>query len=1252
MNGHWSASFFFNEMRGFMGFNGISSNTVLRTTNGGTTWTGVTLSPPLQSGIVHPVTDIWFRDSLTGWMTMWSSTGVDPALWHTTDGGSTWLGMPGLSQMHYASSVRQTPTELLVTEHPIINGSGNLVGGGLWSSTDSGGTWNYRPGVRNIGLEFFNGLYGISTAYRAPFLYTNNGGQTWNAASAPDNFVHEAWSAYPWKKAGIFIAVPEDSGGTASKVYRTRKFTNGYLWDPPKVQLNFATTGHIAGVDNVIYICNSGQFGAATPGFYRSMDTGNTWISVGGPTTDQDTRFSVTGCGDVVYAFDKSGEIYKTNNGGGGPPIPQCVFINKDSLGTLISLVCDSAHNKFWLHNTNYDGVFIQDLRIIDTIRKPWRSGSVYYDSIPPPYASLNVGDSLLIDLGWRPRLMIDSTGSDSAVLRVIFTVPYLNYRFDTVFLPLKLKALSSSPSFTLSATGIQADSVSPCVPFDTMMSMTNTGCDTLVITNANVSILSPWSLSDSAGKPLALPIKLAPNQSTKYLLTVSPNGTKGIQDSLKVKMHYQGHDSIATVLLHVSGKYVQAVASTQTPMQFDSLATCTSFDSLVVITNAGCSSVQLTAADVTGSDWTIVDTNGNAISYPIVIPPGTHGVLKLRFAPKLTGPKSAKLTLHILNGATNSTSTIQLDGKGVDAGTFAYLRSFDLGPVSICNTRDTSIVFRNTTCGQISLRAVQAFGNYAVIDSGILPRDIPKGGAQQLHLRFTPNGKSVQDGKIIVFYMIDGNIVEDTITLTGIGASGASTFEMRPQTTKLDFGATTECGTDSTVTFKIYNNGNCDTMRVTSVTLDGTLLPAFGTTSSMTLPAALRPAPLTNDTLTVTISTVQLVAGSYNGSLHIQYMLADGSTHSVDIPTAVSITGGPHFLVLDTKPIDFGAISGCTAHDTTIMISDTGCAALSVTERTLTGTGFTLVERGDSLIVVKPGEKIPIHIHFDGSGSGPTQAQITVKTNSDLQANRTIMITADVQPAQNVNFLLKVTNMPVKKNAYFNVELYPDRDVAINGLNSVSGVLEFYDDNFQMNANPTVMAGTTLSTWSTYRIGTLRHAKFDVTSTKTMVLDHTVPLLTLQLQEVIADSVASTIFVDSLAMNGSTPNFGDCIQSNRLASVGTAFTPDCGDSMVIMVMRGQQILLIAPPNPNPITRESGSRLHFNLESIADGAARVEIFDALGRSRAIASQTLAKGGNDVALDLSNLEGGSYYYSIHFESEAGTVQHRGSIVVMK
>src|SRR6185436_4678204 len=44
-----------------------------------------------------------------------------------------------------------------------------------------------------------------------------------------------------------------------------------------------------------------------------------TWKNIGGPSNIEDSRFVVTGCaGEVVYAFDNSGNIWKTSDGGDG----------------------------------------------------------------------------------------------------------------------------------------------------------------------------------------------------------------------------------------------------------------------------------------------------------------------------------------------------------------------------------------------------------------------------------------------------------------------------------------------------------------------------------------------------------------------------------------------------------------------------------------------------------------------------------------------------------------------------------------------------------------------------------------------------------------------------------------------------------------------------------------------------------------------------------------------------------------------
>ncbi|MDP4199978.1 MAG: choice-of-anchor D domain-containing protein [Bacteroidota bacterium] len=1232
-----TASWFFDPMNGFIGYQIQSVTPVLRTSDGGQNWRAVTFKPALTVGKTHRVTDIWFRDSLTGWMTMdWQHDLTDGVLWHSTDGGATWVQITTVTSMQSPGCVWQTPAETIVTES---NGLG------IWRSTDSGATWTTQ-GTRLNGLGFINSLVGACTADQNHyFLYTADGGINWTQPSVPNNFLHEAWSVYPWRKGGMFIAVPEDSiPGGGSFVYRTKPFYPG-LWTRGATKLPFRTTGHIAGVDNLIYIQNSGTIPGADSGLYRSLDTGNTWKSVGGPNEDCDTRFSVTGCGDVVYAFDNYGNIYKTIDGGDGYQIPQCVFIDKDTLRPMVSAICDSTRNTYWLHNTNYGAIFIQDLRIIDTVRTPWKTSAVFFDSIPTPYWVINPKDSVSLDLGWRPIRMMDSTASDSAILRVIYFTTYLN-RFDTVFLPVKLRAFSNSAQYSLSTSAVRADSISPCYAYDTVLSITNLGCDTLRLTKAQLSILSAWSITDTSGKQLTLPAIIAPNTSFRFRLGALPNGLKSISDSLQLKMHFQGRDTNEKIRLELSGRYTSPLTSLL-PMQFDSLATCVSMDSTVSITNSGCDKLDITQVDLNGADWSLLDTNGQSIAFPISVLPGTHNVFKIRFAPKVIGQKHGTLTLHIKYLDSASTVTMQLDGTGVDAGSFSYARAFDFGAVSVCSYYDTTVIFRNTSCSAITLQSLQIGNGFTLLDAGMLPATVAEGSGLALHIRFKPSDKSVKSGQAIIRYLMDGTYIDDTIALVGTGTSGTSTLESKSPLTAQSFTPRTECDHTDSVSFVLFNSG-CDTTRVTALSFDGTLAPTFRATANKLLPATI----IGTDSLRITLGIAQLVEGSYSGNLHIQFILSDRSVHDSLVPVTLTVSRGPRSMKMETTAIAFGTISACTPRDTVIVYSDTGCAAITIFARDIAGTGFTLSKQGIDPIVLKPGESDTLHVHYDGSVSGPIQATVTVSSNSDVNPIRTVTVSATSLPSESINFVLKVSKTPVLAGEQLIVGLYPDRNVSIAAITSLSGVLDYYDDAFESIVAPSSMAGTTLA-WNSVRIGRHNRSSFQVSNARGFQFDTTIPVLSIPLVAVVADSVGGDIFVDSLRMSGATPNAADCVESNMLASVQTGLTIQCNDSLLIGTLRNEPLLLIAPPKPNPVTAQTGFTADLDLRAACDGRAEISVSDALGRS--VSKQSIAIAGRNPAeltLNLNAFPAGTYYYAITFTSANGAFRKMGSLVLMR
>ena len=140
--------------------------TVLRTTDGGTTWTAIAVPLPVQRSLQS----VRFRDRLVG-----VAVGLFDIL-RTTDGGLSWQsvwtsdGVNGLRAFDWLDA-----TTLVAA------GSGRV-----WRSTDAGLTWSmFGAGSLDSvqSVRFLNPLVGLANAYFAMYR-TADGGLTWSEVSA------------------------------------------------------------------------------------------------------------------------------------------------------------------------------------------------------------------------------------------------------------------------------------------------------------------------------------------------------------------------------------------------------------------------------------------------------------------------------------------------------------------------------------------------------------------------------------------------------------------------------------------------------------------------------------------------------------------------------------------------------------------------------------------------------------------------------------------------------------------------------------------------------------------------------------------------------------------------------------------------------------------------------------------------------------------------------------------------------------
>ena len=302
-----------------IGFVGTESE-LHKTTDGGKTWHSVWDSGWTFSG--YYVTDICFKDSLTGWFTTFGGV----ACYRTTDGGKTWSPLLSLDSNYGADAVYYCAA----TNRLFLAMAGYIE---TKVSTDLGNTWQTAIPSPNLtylttGFSFSSSLNGIAAAGFYPdtisgYLITTDGGITWDSVHSDND--------------GEPLAIPGTSTcfmanyGWRQIIRRSDDF--GHTWRQI-ADLTGDSSQYCTGIIR-------GDFSRLTiqtdTGMYVSIDSGVTWNFDGGPTYI--TNFS----NDRFYSSNGitfAGMTYSTGideDGGLWEEIwPQAgVADNKSTLSTL-----------------------------------------------------------------------------------------------------------------------------------------------------------------------------------------------------------------------------------------------------------------------------------------------------------------------------------------------------------------------------------------------------------------------------------------------------------------------------------------------------------------------------------------------------------------------------------------------------------------------------------------------------------------------------------------------------------------------------------------------------------------------------------------------------------------------------------------------------------------------------------------------------------------------------------------------------
>jgi photosystem II stability/assembly factor-like uncharacterized protein len=243
--------------------------------------------------------DFW--DQQTGLV----ATGLGDT-WLTTDQGTTWKRIRN-TPSNWCARFVGSPMNIMVATASY---------GTLDLSTDQGATWtsqklgNFVPFIEPV---VGNTAYVLAGAGRhARIIITTDLGKTWTTSRDSVGFDSYTFGLDPCSPERVYV-VNEDAGGSPNNGLAEIFITSdkGDSWTITYSKALRDLVGSISVASNSIYVQTMSD------GIYRSIDFGNTWQNILGPSANFDTRLVCAIDDNLILAADHGGNIWRTVNSGG-----------------------------------------------------------------------------------------------------------------------------------------------------------------------------------------------------------------------------------------------------------------------------------------------------------------------------------------------------------------------------------------------------------------------------------------------------------------------------------------------------------------------------------------------------------------------------------------------------------------------------------------------------------------------------------------------------------------------------------------------------------------------------------------------------------------------------------------------------------------------------------------------------------------------------------------------------------------------
>ncbi len=481
----------------------------------------------------------------------------------------------------------------------------------------------------------------------------------------------------------------------------------------------------------------------------------------------------------------------------------------------------------------------------------------------------------------------------------------------------------------------------------------------TVVVTNQSGSYDAILRISSSLPEFVvtgpALPIALAPFGSASFQVISAPDSERSFSGSV-VFSSRRTNDSSSSIAASGIGIIppTHLVSASPIGLNFGSSLVEYPVAETIVLTNTGTASVTLSQATVAGVGFLVSGLSGS-----VTLAAGQGMNLTVTFAPRTAA--SATGSLAVTSTATNSPTVISLSGTGVQPQISVSPASANFGSLIASASNTQVLTIGNPGTANLVVTQASLAGAGFNITGLELPLTIPPGGSSRIAMVFAPTSAGRPSGSLTLVSSAPGPPL--VVSLAGAGV--ASVLQLTASPTSLNFGSLAT-GTSATQNVTLTNTGN------SSVTISQISARGAGfTTSGDALPFTLA----AGESSTLTASFAPAIGGS--GSVTV-------TSTATNSPAMILLSGAgvrPQISVIPAS-VSFGNVTVGVTNTQMLTIRNTGTANLSVTQASLSGTGFSV--SGLTLpLALSPGGTSTFTLGFAPASAGNLTGSLTLSSNA-----------------------------------------------------------------------------------------------------------------------------------------------------------------------------------------------------------------------------------------------------------------------------